>query len=63
LWIFDRWGKLIFYTNDVNNYWNGKINNSDNEPIPGIYTYRVVYNENGAKRKSVMGTVLLLLMP
>lgn len=61
--IFDRWGKEIFTTNDVNHYWDGKICDSNKEPIPGIYTYKVTYNETGGKRKSVMGTVLLLLMP
>lgn len=40
-YIYDRWGKLIFTTNDLNIFWDGKLKNS-NETFPqGVYTYLI----------------------
>ena len=37
--IFNRWGQLIFETNNVNDEWNGTINNSLAED--GVYIYNI----------------------
>ncbi|MGB0918360.1 MAG: PKD domain-containing protein [Flavobacteriales bacterium] len=43
LWIYDRWGKLMFHTTDTSARWNGTFNNQGNhEPALGVYTYRIV---------------------
>jgi len=43
LWIFDRWGKLVFNTTDPENHWNGRFNNQSNlEPVMGVYSYRIL---------------------
>lgn len=36
---FDRWGNLLFTTTDINNGWDGKINN--NRVQPGVYVYQI----------------------
>jgi gliding motility-associated-like protein len=39
--IFDRWGKSIYQTSNMNENWNGKLN-SQLVPI-GVYVYKVSY--------------------
>jgi gliding motility-associated-like protein len=39
--IFDRWGKEIFYTTDINQGWDGYFKG---EPVPdGVYVVRVSF--------------------
>jgi gliding motility-associated-like protein len=40
--IYDRWGKEVFQSNDLNNSWDGLINGQD--AASGIYSYMVWYN-------------------
>lgn len=40
MWIYDRWGKELFYSNDPLIGWDGRRKNG--EPLrPGVYVYRV----------------------
>jgi gliding motility-associated-like protein len=42
LWVYDIWGKLMFYSEDPNERWNGTFKNQSNhEPVLGVYTYRI----------------------
>ena len=56
--IFDRWGKLIFITNDINIGWDGKINGGE-APV-GVYFYKINYTDGVNKKKIVTGNVTLL---
>ncbi len=39
--IFNRWGKELFYTTDINQGWNGNFNG---EPVPeGVYVVKVSF--------------------
>jgi len=60
MYIFDRWGKIIFHSQDVNHHWDGSVKDSGRK-VPGVYTYRILYREIGGKEKKVMGTVTLIL--
>ncbi len=41
--IYDRWGKNVFTSKDINAGWDGKINN---EAAPGgIYVYMIIYKD------------------
>lgn len=42
LTIFDRWGEIIYYTEDIDESWDGFYNNK--EIPPGTYPYIVTYN-------------------
>lgn len=43
LWVFDRWGKLMFHSTDPFDKWNGRFNNESNhEPVLGVYSYRIL---------------------
>lgn len=39
--IMDRWGTLIFQTNDVNQGWMGDIRGGENYAMDGVYTWQV----------------------
>lgn len=37
--IYNRWGEIVFKSADPYETWNGRINNSGPEVVPGVYTY------------------------
>lgn len=41
MYIYDRWGKLMFLTTHINEGWNGRLNNEGDltTVVQGIYTY------------------------
>lgn len=42
MWVYDRWGQLMFHSTDPTEKWNGTPHNKGNhKPIPGVYSYRV----------------------
>lgn len=44
IFIYNRWGELVFQSNDLNFRWNGGYNNNANQPLPGgTYTYVLKY--------------------
>ena len=43
--VFDRWGSLVFASNDQNQTWNGKLNGE--RIVPGVYTYMCEYSNDG----------------
>ncbi|MDH4057864.1 MAG: gliding motility-associated C-terminal domain-containing protein, partial [Cyclobacteriaceae bacterium] len=44
IFIFNRWGEMVFQSNDSNFRWNGGYNNNQTEILPaGTYSYVVKY--------------------
>ena len=64
VFIFNRWGEMVFHTTERDFRWNGGYNNSVGQPLPtGTYTYVVRYRssyrpEEGIQEKR--GGVVLL---
>lgn len=58
--IFDRWGSMIFNTNDAEKGWDGSINNMGDTVMQGIYVYKVYIIDFYGKEHSVMGHVNLI---
>ena len=60
--IFNRWGKKVFKTQDMQSGWDGKINGS--QAAEGTYFYVIYYRLYGGpqhgRKKSVTGEVTLL---
>lgn len=56
--ILNRWGQVVFESNDINLSWNGKTRDNRSCP-PGTYFY-VIMVENEARSKYFRGTVALL---
>ena len=56
--IYNRWGELMFYTDKIENYWNGKFNNSI---VPeGVYSFSFSAYGNDAQFINRMGVVNVL---
>jgi gliding motility-associated-like protein len=56
--IFDRWGNMVFETNDRLKGWNGKYGNVS--MMPGVYLYTLEYKLEGLERKVKAGEVTLI---
>lgn len=58
--IFNRWGNLVFRTTDIDEGWNGNMQNDKNEAPVDVYVYKVnlvdVFNEP----RSYIGRVALV---
>ena len=45
MYIYDRWGQLVFKTDDINNPWNGKIMDTDDLAPQDVYVW-IFWQEN-----------------
>lgn len=57
--IFDRWGALIFQTNDSRNGWDGK-DKKGAQFLPGYYIYKVDVADTNGKKFSKSGGLFLI---
>ncbi len=58
--IFDRWGKVIFKTNDYTKGWDGRITLSGQMANTGTYLYMIVLHDGSGKEYISRGHVNLL---
>ncbi|NOX86636.1 MAG: gliding motility-associated C-terminal domain-containing protein, partial [Chlorobi bacterium] len=60
LYIYNRWGQLIFETSDINTGWDGTYKGQPAEQ--GTYIYKIVYTaaSTGAAPQSVAGNVMVV---
>lgn len=60
LWIYNRWGELIFYSEDINEPWLGEVKGGDHFAQDEVYTWviKAVGVRNNSFERS--GTVILL---
>ncbi len=60
MWIFDRWGAMIFYTDDITKGWNGKVQGKNAEGKQDVYTWKVKLKDVLGKKHEYIGHVTLL---
>ena len=58
--IWDRYGNLIFRTSDIEDAWNGRVNNSGRTAPNGIYICIVTFQEPRGKRFEYRGYATLM---
>lgn len=58
--VFNRWGFVVFETNDPSKVWSGTVNNSEYYTPDGVYSYRVEYLDIRNNRDILVGTVTLI---
>lgn len=58
LLIFDRWGELIYQSNDINEGWDGTYNG--NKAQIDVYVFKVRYKGIGTLRKQKIGHISLI---
>ncbi len=58
MYIFDRWGMLLYFTQDMNQGWDGTVNGGTNQVQEDTYVYLiVVYDCPTHKKHSYIGKV------
>lgn len=63
LWIFDRWGNMIYHGSDIpveDAKWDGKANNGNNTAQIDVYVWKVELKDIFNKSHSYIGTVTLV---
>ena len=58
--IYNRWGELVFETNNMNNGWDGTHFNRGSICPPGFYVYVVNIFSNSGEEKSETGQIRLI---
>jgi len=61
--IFDRWGNQIFYTEDLNEAWNGSIDGQDyiaNKRLADIFIYYIYVKKTNNEDKEYVGNITIL---
>ncbi len=58
--IFDRWGSLIFETNDPSQGWNGRANGGKNIAQEDTYVWKLEYTNLMGAKKSLLGSVNII---
>lgn len=60
LYIYDRWGEMIYKTDDVTKFWNGAKNNSGEIVKQDTYVYKITFKDDKKKFYEKVGYVILL---
>ncbi len=60
LWIYDRWGTLIFSTNDWNKHWNGKVDGKSAYVQEDVYVWKIEVKDVFSYQHSFVGYVTVV---
>lgn len=60
MFIFDRWGDLVFESSDINNPWRGFANNGNKEAQEDVYVWMVFATDHSSKKHKFLGHVTLI---
>ncbi|MCX6296806.1 MAG: gliding motility-associated C-terminal domain-containing protein, partial [Bacteroidetes bacterium] len=58
--IYDRWGNLIFFSDDINKHWDGKANHGSELAQQDVYVYVVKIKDIKDKKHKYTGTVTIV---
>ena len=56
--IFNRWGNLIFESEDTKVGWDGTYRGSDSPS--GVYAYKLILDFSNGNSKSIVGEIMLM---
>jgi gliding motility-associated-like protein len=60
IWIFDRWGNMVFDTSHINEGWDGRANNGSAIAQQDVFVWKVELKDIFGKRHNYIGTVTLV---
>jgi gliding motility-associated-like protein len=60
LWIFDRWGNMVFHSGDLDEGWDGKANGGKHVAQEDVYVWKVHLTDIFNKQHNYLGTVTLV---
>ncbi|MGB3947013.1 MAG: choice-of-anchor L domain-containing protein [Bacteroidia bacterium] len=58
--IFDRWGNMVFKTQDLNMHWDGKSNEGNSASQIDVFIWKVDIKDILNKKHTLMGTVTIV---
>jgi gliding motility-associated-like protein len=58
--IYNRFGERVFNTQEINQAWNGKVNNTGEPVKGGVYVYALVVTDSNGKLRTYEGSVTLI---
>ncbi len=58
--IYDRWGEIIWQSNDINQWWDGRPMKSDKLVPVGSYTWLVRFKDNNDVTRTKTGSVTVI---
>jgi gliding motility-associated-like protein len=60
LMVYDRWGNLVFTTNDLEKGWDGTFNGGDKVSLQDVFVWKVELHDENNKEHDYKGTVSLI---
>ena len=62
MYIFDRWGSLIYETKTIGDSWNGTVNNkgTQDDPFIDVYVYLIRVKELEGPKHEFIGRVTVV---
>ena len=60
LYIFDRWGNMIFHGHDLNDMWDGRANGGSDVAQQDVYVWKVKLTDVFGKKHDYIGTVTIV---
>lgn len=60
MWIFDRWGEMIYYTNDIKKGWDGSVKKHATDGKQDVYQWKVIVTDLNSKAHYYVGHVTQL---
>ncbi|MES2132684.1 MAG: PKD domain-containing protein [Bacteroidota bacterium] len=60
MWVYDRWGEMIFYTNDIAKGWDGKRTGKAESVKQDVFVWKVKIKDVLGKNHDYIGHVTLL---
>jgi gliding motility-associated-like protein len=60
MWIFDRWGNQIFYTEDWDSYWDGKVAGHPTLVQQDVYVWKIMARSFKGEKYSNTGHVTVV---
>ncbi len=60
IWIFDRWGNMIFHGDELSDYWDGRANGGSDIAQQDVYVWKVKLTDVFGKKHNYLGTVTLV---
>ncbi len=60
MWVYNRWGTTVFYSDELMKGWNGKIQGQENVAKQDVYTWKVKLKDVFGKDHEYVGHVTLL---
>jgi gliding motility-associated-like protein len=60
MWIFDRWGNMIYYTTNLANGWDGTVQNRTNPCQQDVYVWKIKAVDLMGNKHNLIGHVSLI---